>query len=272
MPPPRRTDGRIKIDARIIHGAPDGWFKPGSGKSEWFRDIDIGPEMVVVPSGSFTMGSKEDASEMPPHKVTIKAPFAVSRFAITFDEWDAAGLAHKPGDEDWGRGRRPVINVSWEHARAYASWLSQKTGKTYRLLSEAEWEYSCRAGATTKYAFGDTITQRQAQFSAKQTTEVGTFPPNAWGLYDTHGNVWEWCEDNWRDNYQGAPDDGSVWAGCGDASMHILRGGSWIILTPDILRSASRCRDQPDDRGSYIGFRVTTDLSRRPMSVQGRSR
>ena len=228
-----RAEGRIKVEAKIIHGAPDGWFKPGNGKTEWFKDIDIGPEMVVVPAGEFTMGSNDDDFQKPPHKVTIKAPFAAGRFAVTFAEWDAAGLAHKPRDEGWGRGRRPVIYVSWEDAKSYAAWLSQKTGKEYRLLSEAEWEYCCRAGTTTKYAFGDSITRQQAQFSegvwgsAKQTVEVGKFPPNAWGLYDTHGNVWEWCEDNWHADYTGAPQDGSVWQG-GDISLRVLRGGCLV--------------------------------------------
>jgi formylglycine-generating enzyme required for sulfatase activity len=259
-----QAEGRIKVDAEIIHGAPDGWFKPGAGKSEWFKDIDIGPEMAVVPAGSFTMGSNEFDSEKPPHKVTIKAPFAVGRFAITFAEWDAAGLPHEPGDQGWRRGRRPVINVSWEDAKAYASWLCQKTGKQYRLLSEAEWEYCCRAGTTTNYAFGDSITRQQAHFSegewgsAKQTVEVGKFPPNDWGLYDMHGNVWEWCEDNWHADYQGAPQDGSVWPG-GDVSLRVLRGGSWYD-DPYNLRSAYRDRVLSDGRGSIIGFRLSRTL------------
>jgi formylglycine-generating enzyme required for sulfatase activity len=121
--------GRIKVDARIVHGAPDGWFKPGAGTVEWFKDLDVGPEMVVIPAGEFTMGSSEDDQENPPHRVTIKAPFAVGRFAVTFGEWDAAGLAHTPDDQGWGRGRRPVNNVSWEDAQAYVGWLSQRTGK-----------------------------------------------------------------------------------------------------------------------------------------------
>ena len=260
----RRTEGRIKIDAKVIQGAPEGWFRPGAGKAEWFKDIDIGPEMVVVPAGEFIMGSDGRDAEKPPHKVTIKAPFAVGRFAVTFDEWDAGGLPHKPGDRGWGRGRRPVIKVSWEDARSYAAWLSQKTGKEYRLLSETEWEYCCRAGTTTKYAFGDRITLQQAHFSegvwrsAKQTVEVGRFPPNAWGLYDTHGNVGEWCEDNWHENYDGAPQDGSVWQG-GRASSRVLRGGSWIDH-PDLLRSAYRIMHQPDDRDHHVGFRLSRTL------------
>jgi formylglycine-generating enzyme required for sulfatase activity len=263
--PARERQGWIKVDAKIFHGAPDGWFKPGAGRAAWFKDLDVGPEMVVVPAGKFTMGSNDYGSEQPPHRVRIKAPLAVGRFAVTFAEWDAAGLAHKPGDAGWGRGQRPVINVSWEDARAYATWLSQKTGKAYRLLSEAEWEYCCRAGTTTKYAFGDKVTPQQAHYSqrelgsAKRTVEVGRFSPNAWGLYDAHGNVWEWCEDNWHTNYQGAPEDGSVWLG-GDASLRVLRGGSWLLNNPDALRSASRNRNRPDVSSSSGGFRLSRTL------------
>jgi formylglycine-generating enzyme required for sulfatase activity len=213
--------------------------------------------MVVVPAGEFIMGSSDD-DEKPPHRVAIRVPFAVGRFAVTFAEWDAAGLAQKPGDEGWGRDRRPVINVSWEDAQAYVSWLSHRTGKAYRLLSEAEWEYCCRAGTTTRYVFGDSISRSQAQAQASQTAEVGTFQPNAWGLYDTHGNVWEWCADNWHPNYRGAPGDGSVWPG-GDVSLRVLRGGSWYD-NPDFLRSADRNGVRPGGRGNYIGFRVARTL------------
>ena len=256
--PSAAGEGRIKVDAKIIHGAPDGRFKPGAGKTEWFKDLDIGPEMVVVPGGSFTMGSSYE-SEKPPHKVRIKAPFAVGRFAVTFDEWDAANLAHKPGDQHWGRGRRPVINVSWEDAKAYASWLSQRTGTAYRLLSEAEWEYCCRAGTTTKYAFGVSITRQQAQFRAAQTVEVGKFPPNAWGLYDTHGNVWEWVEDAWHPDYRGAPEDGLVWPG-GNGAPRVVRGGSWSCSPPLFLHSAGRLENPPADRNPSVGFRVARAL------------
>jgi formylglycine-generating enzyme required for sulfatase activity len=151
-----------------------------------------------------------------------------------------------------------VINVSSEDAKAYVSWLSQRTGKAYRLLSEAEWEYCCRAGTTTWYAFGDSIITSQAQFQAGQTAEVGTFPPNAWGLYDMHGNIWEWCADNVHSDYKGAPQDGSVWAG-GDVSRRVLRGGSCFGF-PDGLRSANRDRGQPDGRFNYWGFRVSRTL------------
>jgi formylglycine-generating enzyme required for sulfatase activity len=267
-----RAEGRIKVDARIVHGAPEGWFKSGCGKSEpgvreaeWFKDIDIGPEMVVVPAGEFLMGSNKHNDAKPLHRVHIMAPFAVGRFAVTFAQWDAARLAHKPSDQGWGRTRRPVIDVSWEDAKAYVGWLSQRTGREYRLLSEAEWEYCCRAGTTTRYAFGDSIAASLAQFSegkagsAGRTVEVGTSPPNAWGLYDMHGNVWEWCADNWHGNYKGAPQDGTVWAG-GDVSLRVVRGGSWNVVDPDNLRSAVRYRVQPHNRYNDVGFRVARAL------------
>ncbi len=269
----RVAEGRVKVDARIIHGAPadpagGGWFKPGEGKTEWFKDLDVGPEMVVVPAGTFMMGSKDSpggADEHPYHKVTIAAPLAVGRFAVTFDEWDAAaaagGVTSKPVDQGWGRGRRPVINVSWEDATAFCAWLSTVTGEVYRLLSEAEWEYCCRAGTATRYAFGDTIARSQAQFSegemgsAKQTVEVGKFPPNAWGLSDMHGNVGEYCEDNWHANYRHAPDDGSVWKG--KDILHVNRGGSWRADSTEL--SSSR-RNWASTRNNYTGFRVTRRL------------
>ncbi|MEO1610603.1 MAG: SUMF1/EgtB/PvdO family nonheme iron enzyme [Pseudomonadota bacterium] len=211
-------------------------LKPGDS----FKDADLGPEMVVVPAGEFLMGEENNT-----RPVAIEQPFAVARYATTFDEWDAAvaagGVKHKPGDEGWGRGRRPVINVSWQNAKEYAAWLSEITGKSYRLLSEAEWEYACRAGTKTKYSFGNTITKQQAQFSSQQTVKVGSFPPNDWGLYDMHGNVWEWCEDEY------------------DSSSRVLRGGSWNY-DPEVLRSASRDHIHPDIRDLNVGFRLARTL------------
>jgi formylglycine-generating enzyme required for sulfatase activity len=256
---PYRAEGRIKVDAQIVHGAPEGWFKPGAGEVEWFKDLDVGPEMVVVPAGSFMMGSEEYSDESPVHLVEIRAPLAVGRYAMTFAEWDVAGLEHKPADRGWGRGRRPVINVSWDDAEEYARWLSQKTGKAYRLISEAEWEYCCRAGTTTKYAFGNSITNQLAQFSASTTTEVGTFPPNGWGLYDMHGNVWEWCKDDWHPDYiRKSLRDGSAW-GAGASSSRVLRGGAWNY---DLwfLRSANRTKSQVSYRQKNVGFRIARTL------------
>ncbi len=258
--------GFIEVASRKDGKPTSYWLKPG----ERFRDLDIAPEMVAVPAGEFWMGSKDgegDADEHPRHKVAISRPFAVGRFPVTFDEWDAAvaagGVTRKPDDYGWGRGRRPVIDVSWDDAQAYVKWLSGKTGQRYRLLSEAEWEYCCRAGTETAYSFGDTITKAQAQFSegwgsAGKTVEVGSFPPNAFGLYDMHGNVWEWCEDCWNESYNGAPADGSAWA-TGDCTFRVLRGGSWLSL-PQILRAARRLRDDAEYRVSIGGFRVARTL------------
>jgi len=151
--------------------------------------------------------------------------------------------------------------VNWHDAQAYAAWLREQSGgKAYRLLSEAEWEYCCRAGTTSAYSTGDEITPAQANFglNSKGTTPVSRFPPNAWGLRDMHGNVWEWCEDNWHPNYEDAPEDGSAWKG-GNASSRVLRGGSWSGI-PRVLRSADRDGYPPDFRDDDVGFRVARTL------------
>jgi formylglycine-generating enzyme required for sulfatase activity len=238
-----------------------------------FRDCpDVCPEMVVIPAGDFTMGlspgeiaavkkqvgSDWAKSEGPQRKVTITRPLAVGKFEVTFAQWDACvvagGCSHQPDDEGWGRGRRPVIKVSWQDAKEYVDWLSRKTGKTYRLLSEAEWEYAARAGTTTRYAFGDFLNKSDAHFASIETKEVGSFPPNNFGLHDMHGNVWELCEDNWHENYEGAPLDGSVWSG-GDTSLRVIRGGSWGDSSI-VLRATARYWQQPNDRYYIVGFRV----------------
>jgi formylglycine-generating enzyme required for sulfatase activity len=247
---------------KAVTVAPD--LTPGLTPGHVFRDCaDVCPEMVVVPAGSFMMGSNEEDRERPQRKVTIARPFAAGKYEVTFVEWHACvtngGCAHRPGDQGWGRGRRPAVNVSWHDAKEYVAWLSRKTGKTYRLLSEAEWEYAARAGTTTRYAFGDLISKSQAQLMAGQTAEVGTFPPNAWGLYDMHGNVWEWCEDSWHADYKGAPQDGSVWQG-GDVSLRVLRGGAWYDRGPVYLRSAFRFRLLPTSRNYDVGFRLARTL------------
>ena len=252
----RLAEGPFQASMRTARGDEVRSLKAG----EVFRDAG-GPEMVVIRPGTFMMG---EAGQQ--HSVTIAKPFAVGKYPVTFAEWDAAGLARKPGDEGWGRGRRPVINVSWDDAKAYAAWLSNTTVKGYRLLSEAEWEYCCRAGTTTTYSFGDTITKEQAQFSdvdygsTEQTVEVGKFPANAFGLHDMHGNVWEWCEDPWHPDYNGAPPDGSCWTTGGDTSSRVRRGGSWGY-NPRFLRSASRGGNRPGFRGGGSGFRLARTLN-----------
>lgn len=239
-----------------------------------FRDCDVCPEMVVIPAGHFLMGSpdsdKERSSdEGPQHPVTIPDPFAIAKYEITFEQWDACTQdggcgGYHPDDAGWGRGRRPVINVSWRDAKAYAEWLSRKTSKAYRLPSEAEWEYAARAGTTTRYSFGDAITPKDANYGGNvgKTTEVGAYPPNPWGLYDMHGNVWEWVEDVWHDSYNGAPVDGSAWTdreGTYSSRNRVVRGGSWSG-DPWVLRSADRYWYLPDFRDLDLGFRVSRTL------------
>jgi formylglycine-generating enzyme required for sulfatase activity len=251
-----------------------------------FTDCSDGcPQMVVIPAGRYLMGSELYAREQPQHPVNFTTTIAVGVFETTFDEWDACvrdgGCVHNsaPSDEGWGRGRRPVINVSWNDAKEYVAWLSRKTGKVYRLLTEAEWEYAARAGSTTTYSWGDRITCGNASydggrgsdcaahtgwfsFSLRGTQPVGTYSANRWGLHDMLGNVWEWCEDNWHPDYHGAPTDGSAWSG-GDASMRILRGGAWNYA-PSGLRSADRNWLPAGGRTSFVGFRVAREEQRPP--------
>ena len=250
-----------------------------------FRDIDAPwcPELVVIPAGTFVMGSPEDEAERtkaegPQHRVTFATPFALGRYPVTFEEYDHFCVEvgrEKPPDQGWGRGRRPAINVSWEDARAYCAWLSEPTRQPYRLPSEAEWEYACRAGTTTPFWTGATISTEQANYDGnytygsgrkaeyrKRTTPVDTFEANPWSLYDMHGNVWEWCEDCWNDSYAGAPKDGSAWTS-GDCGRRVLRGGS-RSNDPRNLRSAYR-DGVAADRRDGIGFRIARMLGADPQ-------
>jgi formylglycine-generating enzyme required for sulfatase activity len=219
-------------------------LKTGGSFRECAADKDYCPEMIVVPAGKFMMGSAgqepgHEGKEEPQHEVSIAQRFAASRFDITFEEWDACAeygadddCLLDVADEGWGRGRRPVINVSWTDAQYYLGWLSRMTGKHYRLLTEAEWEYVARAGTTTPYYWGDEIGKGNAtcngcgsQWDNKQTSPVGSFKPNAFGLYDMAGNVWQWVEDCYHPNYDGAPTDGSAWA-TRNCNNHVVRGGA----------------------------------------------
>jgi formylglycine-generating enzyme required for sulfatase activity len=242
-----------------------------------FKECDKCPEMIVVPAGTFIMGGPDNepghtAAESPQHRVTIAKLFAVGRFAVTFDEWDACVAdggcnGYMPGDQGWGRGQRPVINVSWDDSQAYVAWLSRKTGKTYRLLSEAEREYITRAGTTTPFWWGASISTSQADYNGslpyaggatgeyrQKTMTVNSFAPNPWGFYQVHGNVWDWVEDCHDDSYLGAPSDGTAWIS-GDCSRHGVRGGSWHS-SPQLLRAADRAWIAADGRSSGVGFRL----------------
>ena len=250
-----------------------------------FRDCPSCPEMVVLPGGSFLMGSPlevwSSSEERPHHPVTIAEPLAVGRYEVTFDEWDACvaegGCAcYEPEDNDWGRGRRPVINVSWEDAQDYLYWLGQKTGKPYRLLSEAEWEYAVRAGTTTAYYWGDYDKRGRDAICAyanvgesafdcdgeEKTLPVGSFRPNPFGLYDMIGNVQEWTADCWNDTYDGAPADGRAWQQ-GDCTLRVTRGRSfyWEDRYSADFRSAARHTARPGWRETYIGFRVARAMT-----------
>jgi formylglycine-generating enzyme required for sulfatase activity len=247
-----------------------------------FRDCPECPELVVVPAGSFTMGSPKDekgrdTDEGPQRRVTIARPFAVGRFEVTFAEWDACvaggGCGYRPSDQDWGRGRRPVIRVSWDDAQSYVIWLKQRTGQTYRLLSEAEWEYAARAGTTTPFWTGVTISTEQANYDGsfvygsgkvgeyrQKTVEVGSLPANSWGLHEVHGNAYEWVEDCFKETYKEAPSDGSA-RNSADCPRRVLRSGSWD-LGPSSLRAAARDLLIQDARGnSSVGFRVARMLT-----------
>jgi formylglycine-generating enzyme required for sulfatase activity len=238
-----------------------------------FRECAVGcPFMVVVPAGRFSMGSSEHEldrteSEGPQHEVAIAEPFAVSKYEVTFDQWDACVAAGAcPHAEDvWGRGNMPVINVSWDHAKLYVAWLSLLTGKKYRLLTEAEWEYAARAGSKTRYAWGDEPGNDNANCRGcsgsgiDQTVPVGSFRPNAFGIYDMEGNVWEWVEDIWHDNYDAAPADGSAWLEDDDATYKAVRGGSWNNA-PELLRAALRVKRHRKVQFDTLGFRVARTM------------
>ncbi len=207
----------------------------------------------------------------PQHPVTITAPFAVGRTEVTFAEWlacvaDGGCRGYRPPHEGWGGGSRPVINVNWNDANAYVDWLAHKTGKPYRLPTEAEWEYATRAGTTTRYWWGDEIGHDRAncktcgsQWDEQQTAPTDSFAANAFGLFDVAGNVWEWVEDCWQDDYTRTSPEGvppSTRRGC---SKRTLRGGSWDN-SPEQLRSAARIWGRPDGRDNSIGFRVALSL------------
>lgn len=260
-------------------------------------DGSFGPKMTSISPGSFMMGAEGEASftheETPLHEVTIAYTFAVSKFPITFSEWDACAAdkgCRSDVKDEWGRGQMPVTNIDWNDAQAYVKWLSEKTGYEYRLLSEAEWEYAARGGTQTKYFWGNEIGQNNtncngsgSRWSGKKACEVGSFRPNAFGLYDMHGNTSEWVADPFHSSYRGAPIDGSTWHATNylifekgaevkisnapptdkssvtwiinGGDKRVVRGGS--CLHPDYrARSASRLGIHPEYRSDTLGFRI----------------
>ncbi|MFB2935027.1 formylglycine-generating enzyme family protein [Aerosakkonemataceae cyanobacterium BLCC-F154] len=256
-------------------------IKRSRKQAEFFTE-DLGNgvilEMVAISSGTFLMGSPTDERESldyekPKHSVTIK-PFFMGKFQVTQAQWETVAgfpivkIGLNPEPSSFKGANRPVEQVSWYEAVEFCERLSQKTGQNYRLPSEAEWEYACRAGTTTPFHFGETITTDLANYNGnyvyasgskgiyrQQTTEVRSFPANAFGLYDMHGNVWEWCADHWHDNYEGAPNDASIWLSSDESLIRLLRGGSWGN-NPEHCRSACRYDYNADDGNDGIGFRI----------------
>lgn len=239
-------------------------------------------DMVTLPGGEFKRGDLSGSgtnNEKPVHTVTVK-PFRLSKYEVTFALWDACvadgGCAEfRPDDSGWGRGNRPVINVSWEDAHTFIDWLNGKTGGNYRLPTESEWEFAARAGNATEYSWGDDIGMNQAvciecgsQWDALQTAPVGSFPANGFGLHDMHGNVWEWTEDCWKDDYKQIPKDSSAWnppgVQCPDFPGRVIRGGSWGDMKVDLRSAARRGRPRSSDISGVSfpdqGFRLAQDV------------
>ena len=226
------------------------------------------PEMVVIPAGSFQMGSNDgDADEKPVHSVNIKR-FALGKYEVTQGQWETV-MGSDPSKFTSCGDNCPVKQVSWDDIQQYIQKLNQKTGQNYRLPSEAEWEYAARAGSSSKYWWGDTASHEYANYGKDEccgglaqgrdkwenTAPVGQFPANAFGLYDMHGNVWEWVQDCYHDSYMGAPNDGSAWVTGGEQKSRVLRGGSWNY-GPAYLRSTDRDWFAPDFRSNFGGFRL----------------
>jgi len=238
-------------------------------------------EFIDIPAGSFLMGDvagQGDPTENPVHRVTIK-PFRLGKYEVTFEQWDACVAdggcnEYKPSDEGWGRAGYPVINVSWEDVQGFITWLNTKTGESYRLPTEAEWEYAARAGSKQRYPWGHEASHEQANYGSEECCDetaigherwgklqtVGQFPANKFGLFDMHGNVWEWTEDCWHANYDGAPRDGSAWMKDGHCNLRVCRGGSFNNR-PVNIRSAARTWNKSSLRYNNLGFRLAQDSS-----------
>jgi formylglycine-generating enzyme required for sulfatase activity len=252
--------------------APAPVYQPG----QVFRDCADCPELVVVPAGVFIMGLGATSKKgKPAHRVNITEPFAVGRFEITFSEWQACvddgGCNREPDDHRWGRNARPIINITYYDAKRYLSWIARKTGYRYRLPSEAEWEYVNRAGTTTRWWWGAEVGRNNANCkdcksrwsdggdAPHGTAPVGTFPANAFGLFDTAANVFEWVEDCWNESHKNAPGDGSARTE-GNCRYRVIRGGSFYYYSK-VARSSYRAKNPPNVKSYWLGFRVLRELN-----------
>jgi formylglycine-generating enzyme required for sulfatase activity len=270
IPMPLGADGSpsvitpVSFEFRTARLKPDGKFQKLDTGHAWQFIEQIGSaslEMVFIPGGKFMMGGDKYDNEKPPHEVTVPA-FYIGKFTVTQTQWRAVAALPKikielnPNPSNFKGDNRPVEQISWHDAREFCARLANHTGRLYRLPSEAEWEYACRAGTTTPFAFGETIINKVVNYNDKETIEVGSLGvANDFGLFDMHGNVWEWCEDGWHNSYESAPIDGSAWLSGGDSSYRVVRGGSWD-LNRGICRSAVRSGIEPGDRYVNVGFRV----------------
>jgi len=294
--PPQPSPDLTPVTFEVVTVNPKGEVierKPGEAKvfSQTIGDSRL--EMVALPAGQFMMGQTEAekaqlirqfgeehyknyfAQELPRHSVTLAA-FSMGKYSVTQAQWRAVAALPKvkldlnPDPSNFKGDNRPVEQVNWHEAMEFCDRLSKKLGQPYTLPSEAQWEYACRAGTTTPFHFGETITTDLANYNGtytfasgpkgvfrQETTEVGSFPPNGFGLYDMHGNVWEWCLDHFHDSYNGAPADGSAWVTGGDSDRRMLRGGSWTYA-PRLCRCAYRYNHFPDFRYYDFGFRVVS--------------
>ncbi len=266
---PVKANGVSSAPTGIVTGRP----LPGTR----LKDCDVCPELVVLPTGSFEMGSPRselhsEQNEKPVHQVTIGREIAVGRYEVTQGEWMGV-MGINPSHFSAREPGYPVDHVSWEDAQAYLIKLNERTGNKFgfRLLSESEWEYACRGGTNTTFSTGDTITMSQANFNGgytsngsakgefrKRPTKVGSFPPNAYGLYDMHGNLWEWVEEGMHNDYNGAPNDGSAWVGQ-RTSYRVIRGGSWQDSSGS-LRAANRADKMSSSTFDGVGFRIARTL------------
>jgi formylglycine-generating enzyme required for sulfatase activity/uncharacterized caspase-like protein len=277
---PKPTEPTISFEVVTVDGK--GNVTQREQRSAEYRQEALGNgvnlDLMMIPGGSFQMGSPNDQgndNERPQHKVTVK-PFLMGRYQVTQAQWKAVSalpIVERELEAESSRfkgAQRPVGNVSWDDAVEFCKRLSKQTGRRYRLPSEAEWEYACRAGTATAFHFGETITSELANYDAtytygdspegeyrKETTNVGNFPANAFGLHDMHGNMWEWCQDHWHENYAGgAPTNGNAWLSNDENAVRLLRGGSWG-LNPHFCRSANRGSGARGNNWSnYISFRV----------------